>query len=291
MDEYWATFSIYDHRTPAFRRALLLFDRVVIPVPTTPYKSLTSEELLQLSADTDWLAAQGAAVRFDWSPQQFAEWTQSVAGQGLASVLGQDRQLDTRLQGVEWALKQGYTSLQLAPSDVPNVTAVPVYGPAEPVDEGFPERATFEVVFEKLPVPEHDAPLEDICRLRESPAFAGSLRKLRLWQEEVMLDLLDAADNEQKRKIVLRRASRQLDDWAEGYRNAMGEARFNKVESGLSVLAALGKLLSPIDAPGTLLEMPEKLVKARTVRRPCWKEVNEMPCAPAGVIYWTERRS
>ena len=31
--EYWAIFSIYDYRTPRFRQALMLFDKVVISVP------------------------------------------------------------------------------------------------------------------------------------------------------------------------------------------------------------------------------------------------------------------
>jgi hypothetical protein len=63
--EYWATFSIYDHRSQLYRQALTLFDRAVVPVPTRPFGTPTDDEIEQLAGEVDFLAARGAAVRVD----------------------------------------------------------------------------------------------------------------------------------------------------------------------------------------------------------------------------------
>ena len=62
-EEYWATFSIFDHRELVYRNALALFDKVVMPVPTAPISSLKQEEIDALSADADYLQEKNAAVR------------------------------------------------------------------------------------------------------------------------------------------------------------------------------------------------------------------------------------
>ena len=63
-DESGATFSIYDHRTPLYNRALLLFDRIVVPVPTSPFGNISASEIEKLSADVAYLAKNDAAIRF-----------------------------------------------------------------------------------------------------------------------------------------------------------------------------------------------------------------------------------
>src|SRR5512138_3475910 len=99
--EYWATFSIYDHRTLNYKRALILFDKVVIPVATQPFRKLTQEELEQLSAEVDFLVEQDLAVRVDWDPQQFQDWKQDMAGKAISNYLGRNAEDDTRLQ-LQW---------------------------------------------------------------------------------------------------------------------------------------------------------------------------------------------
>ena len=59
--EYWATFSIYDHRSPNYRRALVVFDKIVIPIATRPFGKLSGKELDQLSAEVDFLVSYGVA--------------------------------------------------------------------------------------------------------------------------------------------------------------------------------------------------------------------------------------
>src|SRR3712207_5197273 len=104
--EYWATFSIYDHRTPNYKRALIIFDRIVIPVATEPFRQLTQEELDQLSAEADFLVREGRAVRFDWDPTRFQEWQQEMTGKSLSAYLGKNAQDDTRYQ-LQWEVEQG----------------------------------------------------------------------------------------------------------------------------------------------------------------------------------------
>ena len=48
VEEFWGTLSIYDHRDPIFIRSLILFDRIVIPIPEGPYGTLTDKELKNL---------------------------------------------------------------------------------------------------------------------------------------------------------------------------------------------------------------------------------------------------
>ena len=50
MQAGFGTFSIFDHRDPVFRKALILFDRVVIPVPGRPIYDTSHAELSRLSA-------------------------------------------------------------------------------------------------------------------------------------------------------------------------------------------------------------------------------------------------
>src|SRR5436309_3143644 len=73
-EEYWATCSIVDHRTLGFRQGLLLFDRLVVPVPSKPRFYFTQEELDRVSADVDYLCANEAAIRFDWEAHVIGEF-------------------------------------------------------------------------------------------------------------------------------------------------------------------------------------------------------------------------
>jgi hypothetical protein len=77
-DEYWATFSIYDHRTSLYRQALILFDRIVVPIPTRRVGDLTDREIEQLDKEVTALEQRGAAKRIAWDPDDFAEWKRGV---------------------------------------------------------------------------------------------------------------------------------------------------------------------------------------------------------------------
>src|SRR5688572_8062323 len=171
-DEHWATFSIYDHRTALYRQALLLFDRVVIPIPAAPFGDLGTEELDALNADAEYLRSEDAAVPFAWDPATFQSWQASVASEALASTLNRDPLFATRLQLSEQALP-------LKPAGVDSVVAVPVYrgaaayeGSAEELRrDGLQDAVLLEVVLPRVPVPAADAPLERVVELRRRESF------------------------------------------------------------------------------------------------------------------------
>src|SRR5262245_40343337 len=102
-DEYWATFSIYDHRTSLYRQALILFDRIVVPVPTRTIGNLTMHEIDHLAAEVEFLEERGAAKKIDWDPDEFALWRKEAdaAESGLqetdAAESGQQEAVSRRL--------------------------------------------------------------------------------------------------------------------------------------------------------------------------------------------------
>src|SRR6266851_822467 len=292
QNEYWATFSIYDHRTPLFKQALLLFDRVVVPIPNAPFRSIHQVELDQLRADTKYLQEHDAGISFEWDPVDFETWKKWVADEAISTFLNKDATFDTRLQ-LQHSINQRRGEFSKLPDGVDEVTAIPIFGPSSSADPMFPERCVFEVVLDRLPVPRPDAPLESVIVVREQKGFRGSIRRLRVWQDETVLELLDVGDDRRKRRVVLDLASRRLEEWADSYREAMHDARFEKIESSLSVLSVLGNVAATLLGGGapslTLLDAPAQALKLRTLRQPCWRSANELACAPAGVIYWAKQ--
>jgi hypothetical protein len=291
-DEYWATFSIYDHRQHAlYRNSLILFDRVVIPIPTQRVGDLQPEEIESLSADADYLTREGVAVRFDWDPQEFHEWQkktldhEAVDAEALAKVLVKDPPYATRLQ-----LSQRYNELAsgLLPEGVDSVIAVPVYGTRERYeavvkDLNTAELATLEIIFNHLPMPADDTPLENIVRLRNEPQFQDSLYHLRKWQTETVSELLHEADDER----AMRAATRDFERWIREYNEAISDARMKKVETAIISVLAIGATLKTGAGPliAALAAIAPPLFSFRELVKPCWKEVAHKECAPAGVIY------
>ena len=93
--EYWATLSIYDHRADYFRSSMVLFDRIVIPVPIYPWKDLGAAERDALAADASYLEEHGCAIRCDWDPNSFDAWVHDNLAVS-ASIRKTDRMLNTR---------------------------------------------------------------------------------------------------------------------------------------------------------------------------------------------------
>ena len=291
-DEYWATFSIYDHRRiNLYRNSLILFDRVVIPIPTETVGDLQSDEIELLTKDVEFLVSEGAAIRFDWDPKEFNEWQkktieyEAVDSEALAKVLVKDPPFATRLQ-----LSQKYTGLipNLLPDEVDSVTAVPVYGTQERYEAvtkelNSAEYATLEIVFNHLPMPASETPLEDIIRLRQQPQFQDSLYQLRKWQTETVHDLLQQKNDPR----ILRIAAQDLERWIKQYNDAIAEVNLKKLETGAISLLAVGAALAPGTGPfiKILAAIASPLFSFRKLIKPSWKEVSDKECALAGVIY------
>lgn len=285
--EYWATFSIYDYQTPRYRRSLVLFDKVVIPVPTAPIRTITDREIERLAADVAYLEKEGVAVGLAWNRDEFQSWREARAGEAIAELLDKDRQLATRLQ-VQEAVEKGQKGKLSALGKT--VRAIPVYADWQEFDTLWTDSApmrVFDIVAQQLPLPSDDAALEEIVRLCTGKAFKESMRALRHWQDEVFLDLLKAQDNKEIREATLRNAVNDLERWMKQYKQALDDAKFKKVKTAvvsmLGVAAALLTGAGPLIA--TLAALAPPLFDFRDVLRPAWQSATNLECAPVGVVY------
>jgi hypothetical protein len=292
-DEYWATFSIYDHRTSLYRQALVLFDRIVVPIPTRTVGSLTAQEIAGMEADVKFLEDRGAAKRVDWDPDEFAQWRQQAeaaeAGQqeALARRLVNDPPLLTRLQLKEKTDKQVSA---LLPPDVISVTAVPVYSTPQAYDVSsadlgrhwLAEKVTLEVVLKQIPVPAESASFDDILLLRDTASFQASLAALRQWQRKTVDELLQEND-----EASARRAARDFSEMIRKYAESLAEAHYKQVTTTITSMLALGAAFSAVAGPlvGTLAAVASPVFSIRKLLRPCWKDLEEKQCFPAGVVY------
>jgi len=285
--QYWATFSIYDYQTPRYRRSLVLFDKVVIPVPTQPIRSITDREIERLSADVKYLEKEGAAVGIAWSREEFESWREARAGEAIAELIDKDRQLATRLQVQEAVEKRERDKLLPAGT---TVRAIPVYADWQEFESLWTSSAptrVFDIVAQQLPLPADDAPLEGIVRLRANKGFQESMRALRRWQDEVFLDLLKAKGNKEVREATLQHAVNDLEKWMKLYQQALDDAEFKKVKT--AVVSVLGIAATLLAGAGplivTLAALAPPMFEFRDVVRPVWQSATSLECAPVGVVY------
>jgi hypothetical protein len=296
-DEYWATFSIYDHRTPRYRQALVLFDRIVVPVPKAPVGDITEEEALRIEADVRYLVEHEAAVESYFDPAEFEKWrglrlhavgrealTQRLAGGAKGHT---DLQWMTRVHEAEKALR-----LEL-PAGVATATPVPVYGSRDEMgqvmqQEAYPGDAVWLALSHYIPAPDDSVELEAIVALRSSPGFQSTVSSLRRWHDKILPEVL--ADPTGKR---LRAALRDFVRWTDEYRAKVHAAGMSRTRALISPLITLGKLLV---APA--LTMVEILVgaaegatelKIEELRQPAWRQVADEECAAAGIVIEIER--
>ncbi len=274
-----------------YRNALILFDRVVMPVPTVPIGDLKQQEIDALAKDADKLTEAGAAVRVDWDPKQFHEMQkktmdhEAVDSEALAKALVKDPPHATRLILLQ-------KTAELASGLLPEghaVTAVPVYGSQERYESvtkdlrhDVAEQATLEIIFKHFPVPAEDVSIDDILRLRCKPQYQDSLYHLRKWQTEIVGELLQHKDEK-----VLRAAERDLERWVKKYDQAMTDAKIKKVQTVVISVLAIGATLAVGAGPliATLAALAPPLFSLQELRKPCWKQISDEQYAPAGVIY------
>jgi hypothetical protein len=288
--EYWATLSIYDHRADYFRPSMLLFDRIVIPVPIYPWKDIGAEERDRLSAEATWLEDHGCAIRCDWDPQIFDEWLLSELAVSL-SIPKTDRLLYTRYQ-----LKYLVDTQALSDVQVPvGVTAIPIFASRSSYLKQEPElldadaayQATVELILDSFPVPLPDTPLENIVRLREQGFVQHQVGKLRAWQLELLEDLVAVGSDPGRWQQRLKRAEVDLRNAIADYERAMT----NVVDAHKSALfttlfsvprspdVALGRLFSEHRDDFALVGNHER----------SWKALYEKSFAFAGVILTAEQ--
>lgn len=289
-DEFWGTFSIYDHRQPLYRQSLVLFDRVVIPIPSKPVGNQTQDELDALKADVDYLENQDAARSFPWDSDEFHEWQKTIKGEVLSGALTRDPLFATRFLISEELRKLTQAML---PRGVDSVTAMPVYGTREKYESATKdleaqglEKLTLEVVLKELPVPADNVSLADIIEFRKREDYQESQYALRKWQREQVPKLLKANNDKE-----LRQARKDFERLVKRYNAAMNEAKYQKVTTGVCSILAIGATLAVGAAPlvVALSAVAPSLFSFKSLMTPCWKQVAEKDCAPAGLVYAMSR--
>lgn len=291
-DECWGTFSIYDHRSAAYKQSLLYFDRIVVPVPNAPIFDLSEPEIERLRTEVKFLESEGVARLVEWDQAEFENWrdnreTRGVgASEGLARRLVGDPPYQTRLMLKEETDRKLDTLR--TETEALSITAVPVYPAKHRFDaaahafEGYlPEQLTVDVILRALPLPSPESSFEDILRVRSEKSFQKSLLALRRWTQSNVVPRPG-----EDPPTTARRAASQLQDLADRYRDALTEARYNKISGTITSVLAIGAVAASHADPvlKILAGLAAPTLSFRSLLRPCWKDLQETQSFAAAVI-------
>jgi hypothetical protein len=307
VTEYWGTFSIYDHREPFYKPSLVLFDSIVMPVPTSKFRSIDAAELRQLRADAEYLAEKGCAHIFFWNSKEFDEWRSDFVGASAASrisiereagerdhadydaqIAQRDARLDTRYQ-MQYEVKAG--RLRPPATSGRDVIAMPVFGarpgysnlpPEEILGVDSSRQATVDLVIKQLPVPAPDTPLESIVALREDGGIMPAVQKLRQWQIGLMSDLSAIENDLNAWTMRLERAEVDLRVAIGDYKRAMANLHDASVTRWLTTLFSV--LTNPLTALGRLFAEHRDDFTIQSEHERSWKALYDKPFAFAGAI-------
>jgi hypothetical protein len=286
-NELWGTFSIYDHRDSIFVKSLILFDRIVIPIPEKPIGNQTFEEIERLHSEASYLENHDAAIIYNWNSNEFGEWQQEVMREAL-SVSSRDNLYDTRL------MLQKKTE-DLKPKNIHDVISVPVYGARENFLEAYKNITPFEQevmsveLSQLISVPDENTPLEDIIKLRNKPSFQSARRSLRDWQIKKMPEILGEKST---RNIGI--AKEEYVRMLMRYEEEMKNAKFKKKKILVTSLLTLGSLFSAAmgqtqTAIALMAGAAPNLFGIKEAFTPTWKDMRDKDYEPGGVIYEANR--
>jgi hypothetical protein len=291
-DEYWGTFSIYDHRSPAYKQSLLFFDRIVVPVPDRPVGRLSEQEIDRLREEVRFLESEGAARLVTWDQEEFEQWRDERnnpgvgAQEGLARRISGDPPYQSRLmlkEQTDRQIEQLRTEV-----DALSITAIPVYAARDRFEaankalEGYlPEQLMIDVALRSIPLPREDTPFAEILRIRQRKQFQSSLTSLREW----MRDEVTVTRNENP-EVTAKRAAIRLEKMAEQYRDALNKARYTKISGTITSVLAIGAVFAAHADPAlkVLASVAAPAFSFRTLLRPCWKDLADTKTFAAGVI-------
>ncbi|HEU5205371.1 MAG TPA: hypothetical protein VFU17_13855 [Candidatus Limnocylindrales bacterium] len=285
--EFWGTLSIYDHRQPYFRPSMLLFDRIVIPVPTRPWKGIEQAELDRLAADAEYLEKEGAAIACNWDPTAFDAWIHDELA--VINAIKRDRQNPDRQVGTRYHVKWLVDQKLLDDVEIPeDVTAVPLFVSRERfasqdpewVDENRASQATVDLILLEFPLARSDIALEDIIRLRQQGFVDHQLRKLRQWQMGLVEELLVLGDDPARWRARMNKAEADLRAALSDYRKAMSGLADVRRKSQITTLFAV---LNPFTALSKIVEQHEHFLLNGQHER-SWKDLSDKDFAFAGVI-------
>lgn len=255
--ERWGTFAVDDHlKENAFVNEVLLFDRLVIPVPPSREFDPERKELKRWR-EKKWnpealdslLGILGDLAR----PVQWTTWRQQSWADRFAA--GREATEEAAYRATRTELTQGL------PSYVEGVEAVGVFRSladfdkeAKPKGEAPPEKRPAEVFFAVLgqeflsPPDEPKRPHHDLLREAVEIASAKDFKRKRAsfyrWQREFLKD--GFADEK-----ALEVAIEEMNDLVKDYRDAAGKATWRKGLTFVFTVAplALTAVFAPPAAP------------------------------------------
>ncbi len=288
VEEFWGTLSIYDHIDPIFIRSLILFDRIVIPIPENPFGILTSDELKNFNRNAKKLEDNNAAVIYTWNLDEFQQWETETMREAL--TLGKtDKLYHTRMHGITKIddLKK------LA--GVEYVSAAPVYGARKDFNDSYSKislgsKNNLSIELSQLiTVPDIDKDpylLDKIIELRGEESFKTAMIALRDWQNEIP----DVVAGEDPRKKILK-AKEKFGYLLNQYEEEIKKAKFKKTKSIVTSILAVGGALTSAaigQIPLTIALMAKvasDCFSFKDALTPSWKELSGKKYECAGVIF------
>jgi hypothetical protein len=142
-------------------------------------------------------------------------------------------------------------------------------------------------------MPADESPLEAIVELRQRDSFKYFVKAFRHFQEQTVINLLNAHGDPEIIKRASEAASSMLADWVGKFRKDVEDLRVKRVEGSFAWLLAVSSAL--YDWTGLSLKALAELVphafKIRSLTRPWWTVVTDKPWAAAGLVYESLERS
>jgi len=291
-NELWGTFSIYDHRNEIFKQSLILFDRIVIPIPNEPLGNQTHKELDQLYADAKFLSDNDAAIIYEWNTNEFQDWQAGFLREALSenfSLENRDNLYDTRL------MLQGETE-NLKPKGINKITALPVYGAKEEFKKAYAnlghvvDEGVMIELCQLLSTPDKNAPLEDIIRLRNKKSFISAKKSFKEWQFKKIPEILG-----EKKISNINLAKEEFQDMLERYEDEITKGNFQKRKIVITSLLALGSIFSAAigqtqTAIALISSTAPYLFSMKEISTQSWKDLRDKPFEAAGIIYEANKK-
>ncbi|GGG34232.1 hypothetical protein GCM10011344_38730 [Dokdonia pacifica] len=287
-NELWGTFSIYDHRDAIFRKSLITFDRIVIPIPNKPIGNQTLEELEQLYADASYLEKNDAAIIYNWNSDEFQDWQKDVLREAL-SVKSTDSFYDSRLMLQE-------KTEDLKPQGVNEITSLPVYGAKEEFLTTYSklnhvtEEGVIIELSQLISIPDKNAPLEEIIALRNSKSFISAKEAFKEWQLKKMPEVLG-----EKSIKNINLAKEEFEKMLHRYEEEINNGKFKKSKAVVTSLLALGSIITAAfgetqTAIALISGAAPNLFSLKETTSPIWKDLRGKSYEAAGIIYEANRK-
>jgi hypothetical protein len=279
--ETWGTLSTHDHRTSVLKKSLVLFDRLVIPVPDTPIYDITSQELDELNASVSYLEQNNAGISYEWKSTEFSEWRRKALRESLTVGRG-DSLYDSRMMLVE-------TIDDIAKKKNVSAIGVPVYGSRIAFEESNKnitkiEESLLVGLTRELILPDYKCPLETIIELRGKQSFQSALASFKDWFADEIPAIIESASRKTVEKSI-KDFKTMLFEYNRLMESALNTRRKAVVVSVLGLGAGLAAVFKDPEALAFLAAAAPAVFSLDNLREPAWRLAQDSKFAPAGVIY------